>query len=305
MNVIDTSGMSRQDWLKLRTKSIGASDSPVIAGLSKYKSRLALYLEKTGQIEPEEAGEEAWWGTQLENSIATRLNLNDDFGGIQRLQVMARDPRYDWLTATIDLIEEGPSEPIWELKAAGIATAGKLEDGNASTLPPTWVIQAHHQMFVTGRDVCHFAVFAGHRLKLLTFEVPFDLELWEPVLQLNREFWSHVERREPPTDFDPEDAELLTRYFRRVEPIGIISSDPNDIDNAEMFVRAKTEKKHCEQRELIAKAALLFRMGEAEVAQIGDHRFTRKLVEVKANPAPKPRAASSCIRFTHTNGDDE
>lgn len=73
MKVIDTSGLNRQQRLALRSKSIGASDAPTVAGINHYQSRFGLWLLKTGRAEPEEAGEEAWWGLQMEELIERRL----------------------------------------------------------------------------------------------------------------------------------------------------------------------------------------------------------------------------------------
>ena len=47
----DTSRMSREEWLKVRTQGIGGSDVSVIAGINPYRSVYQLWLEKTGQVE--------------------------------------------------------------------------------------------------------------------------------------------------------------------------------------------------------------------------------------------------------------
>ncbi|WP_240491790.1 YqaJ viral recombinase family protein, partial [Acinetobacter baumannii] len=65
-----TLNMDRTAWLELRNKGIGGSDAAAIAGLSKYKSPVAVYLEKTGQLEQEEAGETAYFGNKLEALVA-------------------------------------------------------------------------------------------------------------------------------------------------------------------------------------------------------------------------------------------
>ena len=63
----DTSSMSREEWLKYRTTGIGGSDVSVIAGINPYRSVFQLWLEKTGQTEPCESGNECThFGTVLE-----------------------------------------------------------------------------------------------------------------------------------------------------------------------------------------------------------------------------------------------
>jgi putative phage-type endonuclease len=302
MQVIDTSGMTRAEWLALRRKSIGASDAPVIAGLSKYKSRFGLWLEKTQQDQAaDEQSEEAWFGTELEGVIEDRLHIAHNMDVVtNRRQVMVRDPRHEWMTATIDAVTK--SGDIWEFKASGIATAKGLEDGDASTLPATWQIQAHHQMFITGKPVCHFAVFIGHALKLFTFQVEFDLDLWGPVFELEREFWEHVQSREPPTEFDPADAALLLRHFKGQQEATIVLSDTED--EAALFRFRSCEKaiKEAQADRDRAKAELLARMGNYTHAMCGMFSLRRELVNVKERT--QTIKASSYIRFT-ISGDDE
>ena len=62
-----TKGMDRRTWLELRRKGIGGSDVSIIAGINKFRSIYQLWLEKTGQMELEEADSEyAHFGTVLE-----------------------------------------------------------------------------------------------------------------------------------------------------------------------------------------------------------------------------------------------
>ena len=64
-----TENMSYEDWLEHRKLGIGGSDASVVCGINKYKSPVELWLDKTGQLPPQEAGEAAYWGTQLESIV--------------------------------------------------------------------------------------------------------------------------------------------------------------------------------------------------------------------------------------------
>ena len=48
---------NRKNWLSVRAQGIGGSDAGAIMGLNKYKGPMAVYLEKTGQVEPEDTPE--------------------------------------------------------------------------------------------------------------------------------------------------------------------------------------------------------------------------------------------------------
>ena len=64
-----TENISYEDWLELRKQGIGGSDASVVCGINKYKSPVELWMNKTGQIPPQEAGEAAYWGTLLESIV--------------------------------------------------------------------------------------------------------------------------------------------------------------------------------------------------------------------------------------------
>lgn len=55
---VSTKGMSREDWLRQRRKSIGGSDAAAIVGLSVWASPYSLWAEKTGKL-PDKADNEA------------------------------------------------------------------------------------------------------------------------------------------------------------------------------------------------------------------------------------------------------
>ena len=61
-----------EKWLKTRDLGIGGSDAAVIMGLNPYKSSYKLWMEKTGQAEPEDLTGimSVYWGTKNEPAIA-------------------------------------------------------------------------------------------------------------------------------------------------------------------------------------------------------------------------------------------
>lgn len=70
--LVNTENLSREEWLSWRNKGIGGSDVAAVCGISKYKSPVELWMEKTGQLEPKESGEAAYWGTILEPNCGAR-----------------------------------------------------------------------------------------------------------------------------------------------------------------------------------------------------------------------------------------
>ena len=73
--LVDTSNLSSEEWLSYRRRGIGGSDAGVILGLNPYKSPWQLWLEKTGQTEPDDlsTNEYVYWGTKQEPLVAERF----------------------------------------------------------------------------------------------------------------------------------------------------------------------------------------------------------------------------------------
>ena len=61
-----TENMPYLEWLEYRKRGIGGSDASIVCGISRYKSPVELWMEKTDQLPYQEAGEAAYWGTVLE-----------------------------------------------------------------------------------------------------------------------------------------------------------------------------------------------------------------------------------------------
>lgn len=62
--------MNRQSWLEARRTGIGASDAPAIAGLSPWKTALAVYADKVNGAADHPLTPAQAWGLRLEPAIA-------------------------------------------------------------------------------------------------------------------------------------------------------------------------------------------------------------------------------------------
>ena len=54
---ISTIGMSHEEWLTHRQKSIGGSDASAIIGLNQYSSPYTVWADKLGKLPPKEDNE--------------------------------------------------------------------------------------------------------------------------------------------------------------------------------------------------------------------------------------------------------
>ncbi len=64
--IAKTTEISHEEWLKLRLKGIGGSDCAAAVGMSRWKSPLEVFMEKTGRKAQVEETEKMYWGRTLE-----------------------------------------------------------------------------------------------------------------------------------------------------------------------------------------------------------------------------------------------
>ena len=69
---ISTKGMSREECLERRRKTIGGSDAAGIVGLSKWASPFSVWADKTGRAAEKADREAMRQGRDLEDYVARR-----------------------------------------------------------------------------------------------------------------------------------------------------------------------------------------------------------------------------------------
>ena len=99
---VNVSNLSRAEWLEERRKGIGGSDAAAVAGLNPWKSAAAVYLEKVGEVEPEElSSERIRVGHDLEDYVARRF-CEATGKKVRRNNYMLHHDEYPFLLADVD-----------------------------------------------------------------------------------------------------------------------------------------------------------------------------------------------------------
>ena len=132
----------RQAWLKLRNSGLGGSDASVIMGMNPWKSRLALWAEKTGEIEPDDlsGNQRVYWGQKNEQNIAEWFMEQTGKRVIRRGMMQSCD--HPWMLASVDREVVGEKAGL-EIKTAGVDQAKYWRDDN---IPDAWIerLEAHY-----------------------------------------------------------------------------------------------------------------------------------------------------------------
>lgn len=272
-----TKGMDRGAWLKARKAGIGGSDAAAICGLDRYRSPMAVYLEKTGQIEPEEAGEAAAWGVKLESLVADEFAAQTGLK-VRRRNAILQHPTLEWMLANIDRTISGPDGPgVLEIKTT---SAWIRKDWEEDRIPDRVQVQLQHYLAITGNRYGYVAVLIGGQT-YRHYRVDPDEEVIHYLIDLESRFWhQHVLAGVPP-EVDGSDAssEVLSRLYPAAKPASTVVLEPSALDLISDYRAAVETVKAWESRRDEAANRLKALLGDAERGIVhGDEVCTWKTV---------------------------
>lgn len=262
---------SREDWLSVRARGIGASESAAILGVSPWKSGLQLFYEKKG-LEPLGAGESfaRTLGLALEGPIA---DLYRD--ETKRVVFRPQPGQFDVMThatipqmlATLDgrivVPETDPvaklrgKQGVLEVKTAAISKAAVWREEP----PIDYQVQVQHQLAVTGFEfgVC-VALIGGVSLKYA--DIKRDPEFIELLEAAVTEWWRRFELNDPPPPDGTEGTkEFLKRLYGKVQPTSA-TLGPDAIEWDNQREQALIEIKRATSAKLEAENHLKVLIGE-------------------------------------------
>ncbi len=185
-----------EQWLAERNSGIGGSDAPVVVGVSPWKSRQALWAEKTGTVDaPKLDSDAVEMGKELEPIALKRYAKKSGRPAIAwPSTIIARrvDNAEPWAICTPDGLtwDRGRGVGLVQIKTTGEFSREEWDDG-----PPLYVeVQVQHEMFVTSARWAAIVVLIGG-LTLKWFDVTPNESFRAALIDYGREFWRHVVER--------------------------------------------------------------------------------------------------------------
>lgn len=270
-----TENMSYEDWLENRRQGIGGSDASVVCGINRYKSPLELWMEKTDQLPQQGAGKAAYWGTQLEALVRLEFSKRTGIEVCLEKQLLQSE-EHPFMLANLDGVcqhpEFGPC--IFEAKTATAYKAGEWED----TIPDEYQLQIQHYMAVTGYRGAYIAVLIGGNTFRWKF-VERDEELISMLVELESDFWGHVQSlTPPPLDGSKASAKFLAERFPNSVPLSQITLPETAVELLHQYDEACEQLDAITERKQEAENLLKEMMGENEVGTVGERIITWKSV---------------------------
>jgi putative phage-type endonuclease len=200
--------ISKDDVKTNRHQYIGGSDIAAIMGMSRWKTPLKLWCEKTLKIPaPDLSNNEAVeMGTELEQFVADMFTKRTN-KAVRRAPKMYFHPDYPYMAAHVDRLVTGTDE-LLECKTASIF---KKEEWENEDIPQEYILQVMWYLGITGRKIGHIAVLIGGQ-QFKYKQIEFDQELFDQMVEAAKDFWEKVQNDIPPAIMANDDDTLKDLY---------------------------------------------------------------------------------------------
>jgi len=297
---ISLSGVSNEDWLRLRKSGIGGSDAGAICGVNPYSSAMKVFRDKTSEEVEELDNEAIRIGHDLEDYVARRF-MEATGLKVRKSNFMYRSVEHPFMIADVDRLVVGEDAGL-ECKTASAYNADKWEDGN---IPLHYIMQCYHYMAVTGKRTWYIAaVILGK--EFLYRKLEWDEGLVSRLIGMEEDFWEgHVVKGiMPPPDGSKACDEVIQQYFHTAKKAGIMELVGFDekLERREeimgLIAELQEEQKQIEQEVKLS-------MGEYQYAASGHYRVSwgnvdSARLDAKRIRSEKPEIYSEYAKISHS-----
>ena len=271
-----------QDFSVDRTKYIGGSDIGAILGVSKFRTPLEVWLEKTGKETqrpdslPLRFGSFAEEFVAQEYSKACHIELAHD-------ESIYIHPEHSYLSAHIDrfILGDGkdlPPTKILECKTANPFSQKDWGEAGSDQVPMTYLAQCIWYMAITGIEKTDLAVLFGNS-DFRIYHIERDIELEKLVLEKALQFWKDyvLKNIAPPVQ---SESDCHTLFNKGISEKSVVTDQPT---------YELTKRLHALNEEICTKEAEISHIKQTLMAQMGQAEILTYQEQVLATwKAPKP-----------------
>lgn len=295
---------AREQWLLQRRAGLGGSDIGAILGLSKFRTPVDVWAEKTGRAEGSAETLQMRFGTYAEDFVA-REYCAKTHRAVQRFTAMLHHPTAPIL-GNVDrlVVPEGAKVAAHrgeirtdlglECKtASAFAAMDAAEWGEEDTdqVPPSYLVQCATYMALTGCPEWDLAVLFGNQ-EVRVYHLQRDTELEAEIIARASEWWdTHVVRDIAPAPISDAD---IKRLFPSSAAGKAIEADAEALTLLESLRKAKSNAKQFEDIADVATLAIKSILGDAEALTLNG----KPLITWKSS-APAMRLDGKALQAAH------
>jgi putative phage-type endonuclease len=254
-----------QDFSVDRTKYIGGSDIGAILGLSKFKTPLEVWMEKTGKQTKQMDSLPLRFGSFAEEFVAQEYTRSSGHSLVHDESIYIH-PQHSYMSAHIDrfVLGEGSDRPptrILECKTASPFNQDQWGEPGSDQVPMSYLCQCIWYMAITQIEVTDLAVLFGNSdFRIYTLKRDLDLEAL--VLKQASHFWNtYVLPDCPPPTQSEADCQLL---FKQSIPAKTTEASSQTQDLVSRLLELNQHMKTVEIQMSEIKQQLMNQMGDSE-----------------------------------------
>lgn len=216
--LVETTDLSRDEWLEYRRRGIGGSDASAVLGISPFRTARDLYYDKLDVMTADDEGN--WvakeMGNLLEDLVARIFAKKTGLRIFQR-KVMYQHPHYPWMLADLDYLVEQPDGTlaILELKTTNYNAKDKWVYNGEEIVPVYYEAQGRHYMAVVNLNrVYYCCLYGNNEEEVIIRWIDRDMAYEQELVALEDYFWhDYVLAKNPPPY--TEDGDLILESLRR------------------------------------------------------------------------------------------
>lgn len=278
-----------------RVNYIGGTDAAAVLGLSRYKTPLGLWAEKTGTVPVKDKSGELpiKIGNKLEDVVA-ELFMEETGLQVRRVREIQVHPIHPFIRCQIDRrVLATDNEPL-ECKTASAFKAGEWEGDD---IPSEYIVQVMHQLMVLGAIAkakglpvpqrAHLACLIGGNVSFVTKIIERDDDMIAELEAKEVAFWhDHIQAKKMPGVTEHDDGVLQALFPNaKGEEVEAVTLPDSYGDVIERIKEIGTDKEgelgklKAELNEL--KNEVKMAMGENSRAVVGHFEATWKTIQKK------------------------
>lgn len=240
------------------SEGIGGSQAAAAMGISRWKSQMELWLEKTGRKPKEEIPENlAHFGNVIEDVIAKEFTERTG-KRVKKDSKLYRCEKKPFMIGYIDrrVIGEGT---FLECKNTSEWAAHEFKDGS---IPIEYWVQCQHYMVVMNVKYCYLATLIGGN-HFEYFEIQRNELFCQKMVEMEERFWQAVLNDEPPEAKTFEDMKLFVKHYYEptdttieLEGIDQLIEEIREYEYQLKDIKRAIEERKLQIKEMMAEATI-------------------------------------------------
>ena len=215
--LVNTKEISHEQWLELRKKSLGGSDSGSCVNMNQYVSLIELYSKKKGLVKETEDNEAMRQGRDLEQYVADRF-MEATGKKVIKDNFMYLDDDYDFISANFDRKVVGESAGL-ECKTMSSFNGYNLAAGE---IPEHYYAQCQHYCMVMNWTHIYIGILVYQR-GFYWHRIERNEDFIKSLREAETAFWTNyiMQDRMP----EPDGSESSLDTLKTLYPKGYTDSE--------------------------------------------------------------------------------